>query len=552
MHAYRDAADMGRKALDLWPAEDDAVDRRGEALERYARCSELAGELAEAVRAWRELAELRDGLDRAGARRRLAAVLELRGERDNALSVRRLAADEFLAHDAPAEAATELLSAANQLRLSARHTEAVELAERAAGQARLAGRLDLELRALGLQGMARAKCGDYEAGLDAIRAALATALDRDMTVVAADLYQRLSLALYDSADFRRAEVALETALDLCQAADDPGVETACVSCMAYVLRERGEWSRSAEMCRDLIASDTAVWVAEGILGAIHAYEGRLSSARRLLASCLTAASRARHYNMTVDSATALARVAAAEGADDEARQHARSLLTRWRESDDHHYAIAGLRWAATYFASRDDAAGAHECADALSRIASRTGHPDALAALGCVIGETALLDGDAATAAEQAVRAADLHHDLDMPFERAQIELRAGVALAAAGEREPALERLSSAYRLARRLGARPLAAEAAREVSLLGESVSRRLGERAAADANGAGLSRRELEVIRLLAVGRTNREIATDLFLSPRTVDMHVRNILRKLDSRSRVEAAHRAGELGLLTSP
>ena len=75
------------------------------------------------------------------------------------------------------------------------------------------------------------------------------------------------------------------------------------------------------------------------------------------------------------------------------------------------------------------------------------------------------------------------------------------------------------------------------------------RLGSRAAADAEGAGLTRRELEVVRLVAVGRTNREIAQELFLSPRTVDMHVRNILRKLDCRSRVEAAHRAGELGLL---
>jgi DNA-binding NarL/FixJ family response regulator len=93
------------------------------------------------------------------------------------------------------------------------------------------------------------------------------------------------------------------------------------------------------------------------------------------------------------------------------------------------------------------------------------------------------------------------------------------------------------------------MAAAAANAVAALGESVAAQLGVRAEADADGAGLSRREREVMRLVAVGRTNREIARDLFLSQRTVDMHVRNILRKLDCRSRVEAAGRARELGLV---
>ncbi|HVL31490.1 MAG TPA: AAA family ATPase [Solirubrobacteraceae bacterium] len=547
VHAFRDGAEAGHKALELWPeGEEEAL--RADALERCARCAELAGELADAARDWRELAELSVGIGRAHAQRRLAAVLELRGEREPAFAARRLAADGFAAHGASAEAAVELLAMANQRRMSARHGEAVQLAERAREQADAAARLDLRLRAIGLQGMARAKHGDYDAGLETIRAALAVALDHEMTAVAADLYQRLSVALYDAADLRSAEEALATALDLCQATGEVGVEVACVTCMAYVLRERGEWRRAAQMCRELIASGTAVWVAEGLLGAIHCFEGRSSSARRMLTSCLNVASHVRHYNMTIDSTAALARVAAAEGAADEAREHLRSLLAQWQQSDDRHYAIAGLRWGASFLAGRGEARGVHECADALSRIASQTGHPDALAALACAIGESALLDGDARTAAEQTARAAELHRDLDMPFERAQIELRAGVALAAAGERELALGRLTGAYRLARKLGARPLAGEAAREVSVL-EPVSRRLGARAAADADGAGLSRRELEVVRLLSVGRTNREIAHDLFLSRRTVDMHVRNILRKLDCRSRVEAAHRAGELGLL---
>ncbi len=55
----------------------------------------------------------------------------------------------------------------------------------------------------------------------------------------------------------------------------------------------------------------------------------------------------------------------------------------------------------------------------------------------------------------------------------------------------------------------------------------------------------------MRLVASGRTNREIAGELVLSTRTVDMHVRNILTKLRCRTRTEAAAKAGELGLLAS-
>ena len=551
VHAYRDGADAGRQALDLWPEGIDEQ-RRLETLQRFARCAEIAGELSEAARAWRELADVRDGIERAVAQRQLAAVLELRGERGHAFAARRQAADGFESHEAHADAALELIVMANQLRVAAHHDDAVGLAQRARAAAESAGRLDLRLRALGIEGMAGAKGGGgYAEGLETVRAALAVALEHAMTVVAAELYQRLSVVLYDAADFRNAEEALATALGLCDASADAGVEAACLSCMAYVLRERGDWQQAGAMCRDLVGDGIAVFVAEGLLGAIHCYEGRFGAARRMLTSCLTVAARERHYNMTIDSTAALARVAAAEGELEEAADHCRSLVMRWQDSDDHHYAINGLRWATTFFATQGDAGCAQECANALSRIASRTAQPDALAALACAIGETALLEGDTATAADQITRAAELHRELDMPYERAQVSLRAGVACAADGRREQALELLGDAYRIARRMGARPLAAEAAREVALLGESVSHRLGVRAGADSSGAGLSRRELEVLRLLAAARTNREIAEELVLSRRTVDMHVRNILRKLDCRSRVEAARRAGELGLTAS-
>ena len=195
--------------------------------------------------------------------------------------------------------------------------------------------------------------------------------------------------------------------------------------------------------------------------------------------------------------------------------------------------------------------GVARSTELLSQTAGTLATTEAVAGLGHALGELALTDGDAAGAAQQFTHVLDLLSHLSLPYERAETELRAASALAAAGERGLAIDHLTFTYRAARRLGARPLAREAAEELARLGEKVERRLGRRAAGQLEHAGLSRREVEVLRLVSVGRTNREIAQGLFLSPRTVDMHVRNILTKLDCRSRTEATRRAAELGLLES-
>jgi ATP/maltotriose-dependent transcriptional regulator MalT len=287
-----------------------------------------------------------------------------------------------------------------------------------------------------------------------------------------------------------------------------------------------------------------------VLGSILAFRGDVAAARPLLVQCLDGALRVGQISMCVDSAAALAWLEEQEGAHAAAGAHHRFLLDRWSESEDHHYAVWGLRGAASFFARNGDLDEARACTEALATIAAATGHPDVLAALAHALGETALAEGNADTAAHQLERAVELHAGLDIPFERAQILLRAGGVLAVAGRRADAIARLTEAHRIARRLGAAPLASQAVAELAALGESIVARLGRRAAAAHEHAGLSRREHEVMRLVASGATNREIAAQLVLSTRTVDMHVRNILTKLRVRSRTEAATRAGELGLLT--
>jgi DNA-binding CsgD family transcriptional regulator len=126
----------------------------------------------------------------------------------------------------------------------------------------------------------------------------------------------------------------------------------------------------------------------------------------------------------------------------------------------------------------------------------------------------------------------------------ARCQWRLAEALLAAGQREQATDAAQAAHQTAVRLGAEPLrgALEAlARRGRLdLGAGVP---AERALAD-----LTPREVEVLRLLVEGRSNRQVAEQLFISGKTASVHVTNILAKLGVHSRLEAAAAARRLGL----
>ena len=114
-----------------------------------------------------------------------------------------------------------------------------------------------------------------------------------------------------------------------------------------------------------------------------------------------------------------------------------------------------------------------------------------------------------------------------------------GRALAAAGDRERAIEALREAERELDRFGSVRERDAARRELRKLGARAEPR-GPATAEDSGMAALTKRELEIAALVTDRKTNREIASELFLSAKTIESHMRNIFVKLGASSRVEVA------------
>jgi DNA-binding CsgD family transcriptional regulator len=141
-----------------------------------------------------------------------------------------------------------------------------------------------------------------------------------------------------------------------------------------------------------------------------------------------------------------------------------------------------------------------------------------------------------------------------MPYAAAYARWRLAEALLAeGGARADAQSALAAAHTVAVRLRARPLAAELEALARRARLSLQTGAEPVVASDGDGAaervGLTARELEVLRLVAKGETNRSIGQALYISEKTVSVHISRILAKLDARGRVEAAGLALRLGLL---
>jgi DNA-binding CsgD family transcriptional regulator len=162
---------------------------------------------------------------------------------------------------------------------------------------------------------------------------------------------------------------------------------------------------------------------------------------------------------------------------------------------------------------------------------------DVLRAIGAQAqGAVELADGNARAALGPLRRSLELWQQVEAPHEAARVRVLIGIACGSLGDEEARELEFEAARTVFERLGAAP-------ELARL-DSIGKR-----AKPARPHGLTRRELQVLRLIAAGKTNKAIAAELFLSDRTIDRHVTSILNKLNVPSRAAATAFAYEHRIL---
>ena len=169
-----------------------------------------------------------------------------------------------------------------------------------------------------------------------------------------------------------------------------------------------------------------------------------------------------------------------------------------------------------------DVAGARGAAEELAALSRSSPMPMLLAIAEQAESAVLLAEGDARGALTTSRRAWARWRDLDVPYEAARCRVIAARACRALGDEASTAMELDAARAVFGELGARHALATAE--------------AESAAKPGQAGRLSAREVEVLRLVAAGDTNREIARELYLSEKTVERHLSNIYGKLDLSSR----------------
>ena len=406
-------------------------------------------------------------------------------------------------------------------------TPALEHAERALAVGRNARDPDLELAALGRAGLAEIALGRIEEGMtrfDEGMAASAAGEAADLRTLG-DLYCAANLAAEITLDVSRFGQWTGVVMGFMERTGHPDLLSFCGTCCAEVCRAAGQWEDGEGwLTRTLSQLQQSGQKARCLhpatrLASFRVAQGRLEEAEQLL----------RGYEDLPEAVQAVVALHLARG---QTALAAARLHRRLNEiGRDNLVAVPLLAQLVEVQLAQPDPDGAAETAASLAAIAGRSRQMRAEAEAELALGSVRADAGDTA-AREHLDRSLGLFVRLRMPHAAGRVHLALARTLAET-DPETAVEEARQALRIFEELGATHDSDRAAAFLRSLG--VAGRTGPKLVGQ-----LSKREIEVLRLLGEGLTNAEIAARLYISTKTVATHVGNVFAKLQLRNRAEAA------------
>ena len=556
VYAYSDAAKSLNKALELWVEGKDEKKKMGILL-LYAQCSQLSGNLNESIKALKEIIENNsarvDAINIAEAYRMLANVYALTGSGDLSVESRLKAAEIFYSTGMIADSASELLIASGRYVAFLKLDLAYETSIKSSRQAREAKRLDIETQALALSGNILAMKGKFEEGKNVVQDALSIALKNNLSDAASIIYRRLASSLEYASDYSSAKDAYFSAYNFCVTEGQNVSAQICLGCMSYTLFQTGEWKKSLEICEEVINNkhtpEGSLIIGYSTKGAIYTLRGEIKKASKNLHRSIELSRKLNIIVVELFGLWGLALLCEYDSDVSQAAQYYESMMKLWEKTEDKHDIIIILIWASYFYSENLFKQELTKCTEALSSITSTTGNPEALAGLAFALGENSMLNNKFFQAVDQYKQAVLHLEKIKIPLLQMLINYRLGIAHMKNGDELNARKILFEANNVSKNLGTRPFSVKIEKQLSLLGTKSEESRKEDSEERAAMAGLTRRQSEILELVAKGLTNKEIADKLFLSPRTVDMHVSNILERLNCRTRIEAINKARELKLV---